>query len=419
VAPVRARASADDRSNAAPSWARNNNGAQAVMIPSRDGPGAGGGQAGRAVSAQRQPARAANGGGANRVSAASKAEPDRPWRANMGGKAGAGGDKQDPGGKKSKPVFSGPDAELAQQLERDMLDGSPGVRWEDIAGLAEAKRVLQEAAVLPLQMPEYFTGIRRPFKGVLLFGPPGTGKTMLAKAVATEAECTFFNVSSASLGSKYRGESERLVRCLFDMARHHAPSIIFIDEVDSLCGQRGSEGEHEASRRVKTELLTQVDGMHVTPSSGEGGEVASTRVMVLAATNFPWAIDEAMRRRLEKRIYIPLPEIKECAELLAISLKGVVLGADCNLDKIAKSLAGYSGDDITNICRDAAFNGMRRNIAGRTPAELRQLKEQGQDMAQEPVLQSDFEQALKRINPSVSPADIKRHLNWSAEFGSG
>ncbi|KAL6747425.1 katanin catalytic subunit, 60 kDa [Haematococcus lacustris] len=425
VAPARARISADDN-NKLPQWSRNNAAPQPAV---QGGPG-------RAISAQRQqPAPTRVNAGNARGVGGGKQEPDRPWRANMGNGGGAGagqagkagqpagnGNGAAGAGEKRKINYVGPDADLAPMLERDMMDGAPGVKWTDIAGLLEAKRVLEEAAVLPLIMPEYFTGIRRPFKGVMLFGPPGTGKTMLAKAVATETGCAFFSVSSATLASKYRGESERMVRCLFDLARAAGPSIIFIDEVDSLCSQRGAQGEHEASRRVKTELLTQVDGCHVVPADDSGaaeGEAGPPkRVMVLAATNFPWDIDEAMRRRLEKRIYIPLPGRDERLELLRINLRELILGDDVNLEEVADKLEGYSGDDITNICRDAAMNGMRRNIAGKTPTELKKLRELGQDLSKEPVLQEDMAAAMRRISPSVGAADIQRHVEWNNEFGS-
>ena len=132
------------------------------------------------------------------------------------------------------PNGEGPDSQLIEMVERDMMERSPNVRFDDIAGLEDAKDTLKEAVLLPLLMPEFFRGVRRPWKGVLLYGPPGTGKTLLAKALATQGKTTFFNVSPTTFASKWQGESEKLVRLLFEMARFYAPSTIFIDEVDSI-----------------------------------------------------------------------------------------------------------------------------------------------------------------------------------------
>jgi len=242
-----------------------------------------------------------------------------------------------------------------------------------------------------------------------MVGPPGTGKTMLAKAVATECGTTFFNVSSSTLTSKYRGESEKLVRLLFEMARFYAPSTIFIDEIDSLCSRRGSESEHEASRRVKSELLVQMDGM--SSITDEPGKV----VMVLAATNFPWDIDEALRRRLEKRIYIPLPTLEGREALLAINLKEVKVVEDLELKSVARRLEGYSGADITNVCRDASMMSMRRKIAGLKPMEIRNLNQDELDM---PVSKQDFMEAVQKCNKSVSKEDLEKYEKWMEEFGS-
>ncbi|XP_048787952.1 katanin p60 ATPase-containing subunit A-like 1 isoform X2 [Lagopus muta] len=305
----------------------------------------------------------------------------------------------------------GYDKDLVEALERDIVSRNPSIHWDDIADLEEAKKLLREAVVLPMWMPDFFKGIRRPWKGVLMVGPPGTGKTMLAKAVATECGTTFFNVSSSTLTSKYRGESEKLVRLLFEMARFYAPTTIFIDEIDSICSRRGTSDEHEASRRVKSELLVQMDGVGGALENDD----PSKMVMVLAATNFPWDIDEALRRRLEKRIYIPLPTAKGRAELLKINLREVELDPNISLEEIAEKIEGYSGADITNVCRDASLMAMRRRINGLTPEEIRALSKEELQM---PVTKGDFELALKKISKSVSAADLEKYEKWMAEFGS-
>lgn len=306
---------------------------------------------------------------------------------------------------------TGYDKDLVEALERDIISQNPNIRWDDIADLEEAKKLLKEAVVLPMWMPDFFKGIRRPWKGVLMVGPPGTGKTLLAKAVATECKTTFFNISSSTLTSKYRGESEKLVRLLFEMARFYAPTTIFIDEIDSICSRRGTSEEHEASRRVKAELLVQMDGV----GGSVENEDPSKMVMVLAATNFPWDIDEALRRRLEKRIYIPLPSGQGREDLLRINLRELELADDVDLAKIAKKMEGYSGADITNVCRDASLMAMRRRIEGLTPEEIRNLSRDDMHM---PTSMEDFEMALKNVSKSVSAADIEKYEKWICEFGS-
>ena len=313
------------------------------------------------------------------------------------------------------------DRELVDMIERDILDKHPSVRWNDVAGLSEAKRLLEEAVVLPRLMPEFFRGIRRPWRGVLMFGPPGTGKTLLAKAVATECGTTFFNVTATTLGSKWRGESEKLVKLLFEMARFYAPSTIFIDEIDSLASKRASEGEHEASRRVKSEMLIQMDGVGVSSTTSDNNDDTSAeeadqkQVMVLGATNFPWHLDDAIIRRLEKRIYIPLPDVQACKELLRINLKEVLVDPSVNMELLAAKLPGYSGADITNVCRDASLMGMRRRIGGLTTEQIGSLNKEDMDI---PVTQTDFDMALAKINSSGNREEIAKYDKWMADFGA-
>ncbi|XP_061678374.1 vacuolar protein sorting-associated protein 4A isoform X6 [Syngnathoides biaculeatus] len=227
----------------------------------------------------------------------------------------------------------------------------PNVRWNDVAGLEGAKEALKEAVILPIKFPHLFTGKRTPWRGILLFGPPGTGKSYLAKAVATEANnSTFFSVSSSDLMSKWLGESEKLVKNLFDLARQHKPSIIFIDEVDSLCGSR-NENESEAARRIKTEFLVQMQGVG---NNNDG-------ILVLGATNIPWVLDAAIRRRFEKRIYIPLPEEPARAQMFRLHLGNTPHSlSEADLRQLAHKTNGYSGADISIIVRDALMQPVRK-----------------------------------------------------------
>ncbi|XP_077451986.1 vacuolar protein sorting-associated protein 4A isoform X7 [Stigmatopora argus] len=240
---------------------------------------------------------------------------------------------------------------LQEQLVGAIVMEKPNVRWNDVAGLEGAKEALKEAVILPIKFPHLFTGKRTPWRGILLFGPPGTGKSYLAKAVATEANnSTFFSVSSSDLMSKWLGESEKLVKNLFDLARQHKPSIIFIDEVDSLCGSR-NENESEAARRIKTEFLVQMQGVG---NNNDG-------ILVLGATNIPWVLDAAIRRRFEKRIYIPLPEEPARIQMFRLHLGNTPHSlSETDLRQLAHKTDGYSGADISIIVRDALMQPVRK-----------------------------------------------------------
>uniref|UniRef100_A0A673HZ74 vesicle-fusing ATPase n=1 Tax=Sinocyclocheilus rhinocerous TaxID=307959 RepID=A0A673HZ74_9TELE len=239
---------------------------------------------------------------------------------------------------------------LQEHLMGAIVTEKPNVRWSDVAGLEGAKEALKETVILPIKFPHLFTGKRTPWRGILLFGPPGTGKSYLAKAVATEANnSTFFSVSSSDLMSKWLGESEKLVKNLFDLARQHKPSIIFIDEVDSLCGSR-NENESEAARRIKTEFLVQMQGVG---NNNDG-------ILVLGATNIPWVLDAAIRRR-SKRIYIPLPEEPARAAMFRLHLGNTPHSlTEADLRQLARKTDGYSGADISIIVRDALMQPVRK-----------------------------------------------------------
>ncbi|KAM3351026.1 hypothetical protein ACQJBY_023191 [Aegilops geniculata] len=295
---------------------------------------------------------------------------------------------------------------LAETLLRDIIRGSPDVKWESIKGLETAKRLLKEAVVMPIKYPKYFTGLLSPWKGILLFGPPGTGKTMLAKAVATECKTTFFNISASSIVSKWRGDSEKLVKVLFELARHHAPSTIFLDEIDAIISQRGeARSEHEASRRLKTELLIQMDGLTKTDEL----------VFVLAATNLPWELDAAMLRRLEKRILVPLPEAEARHAMFEEFLPSTPDTMEIPYDVLVENTEEYSGSDIRLVCKEAAMQPLRRLMA---VLEGRQ-EEMPEDELPEvgPIAAEDIELALRNTRPSAH-LHAHRYEKFNQDYGS-
>jgi katanin p60 ATPase-containing subunit A1 len=306
-----------------------------------------------------------------------------------------------------KAPYTGDDPKFVQPIESEIIDTTLSLNWDDIASLETAKRLLKEAVVLPMLMPDLFVGIREPWKGVLLFGPPGTGKTMLAKAVASQAKTTFFNISAATLVSKWHGESEKMVKVLFNMARYYAPSTIFFDEIDCLMGMRGANHEHESSRRLKSELLTQMDGM----MSADGAPV-----MVLATSNKPWDLDDAFRRRLEKRIYIPLPDKDARVEMFRLNTSSLKLVADIDFAELSNRTGGFSGADIKLLCRDACMMPMRELMLTKSPEEIKALKDAGELELQ--VSMRDFLASLQNINASVGADETAKYEMWSNEFGS-
>ncbi|XP_016053770.1 PREDICTED: fidgetin-like protein 1 [Miniopterus natalensis] len=291
---------------------------------------------------------------------------------------------------------------MIELIMSEIMDHGPPVNWEDIAGVEFAKATIKEIVVWPMMRPDIFTGLRGPPKGILLFGPPGTGKTLIGKCIASQSGATFFSISASSLTSKWVGEGEKMVRALFAVARCQQPAVIFIDEIDSLLSQR-ADGEHESSRRIKTEFLVQLDG--ATTSSED-------RILVVGATNRPQEIDEAARRRLVKRLYIPLPEASARRQIVTnLMSKEQCLLREEDLELVVQHSEGFSGADVTQLCREASLGPIRSlqatDIATITADQV------------PPITYVDFENAFRTVRPSVSPKDLELYENWNRTFGCG
>jgi transitional endoplasmic reticulum ATPase len=280
--------------------------------------------------------------------------------------------------------------EITPTAMREVYVESPNIHWDAVGGLEDVKESLKEAVEWPLKTPERFTrvGITPP-KGILLHGPPGCGKTLLARVVATESEANFISVRGPEIFSKWVGESEKAIREIFRKARMAAPSIIFFDEFDALVPMRGMGGDSRVTERVISQLLTEIDGL-----------VSLENVVVIAATNRPDIIDPAVLRpgRFDRRVYVPPPDFEARRKILGIKTEEMPLDDSVSLDDISKSMDGYSGADIDSLVREAGLNALRR------------------DPEADSVITQDFDSAMNEIAPSITPEMVNWYENSKQRF---
>ena len=315
---------------------------------------------------------------------------------------------------------------LAKQLSGTLITETPNVKWEDVAGLEKAKEALKEAVVLPIKFPQLFQEKRKPWKGILLYGPPGTGKSYLAKAAATETGGKFFSVSAANIVSKWMGESEKLIKGLFDLARQNKPAVIFLDEIDSVLSAR-SDNENDATRRLKTEFLIQMQGVG---KDDEG-------VLVLGATNIPWGLDPAVRRRFQKKIYISLPDVKARRLMFILNLGNTENDiTEKEFDTLAEMTEGYSGSDIATLTQDAIYGPLRKcqrakffkkidndHIVPCSPSDPGAFRmtmneiEKPESLVPPKVTFEDYIQSIQKIKATVNQKDLEKQEEFTKEFG--
>ncbi|KAM0725380.1 Katanin p60 ATPase-containing subunit A-like 2 [Formica fusca] len=296
--------------------------------------------------------------------------------------------------------------EIADVISREIVQQKLNVHWDDVKGLKKCKTLLKEAIFYPMKYPSLFSGKLGSCKGVLLYGPPGTGKTMLAKAVATECQSTFFNITSSSVISKWRGDSEKYIRVLTDLAKHYAPTIIFIDEIDWTTTNNTDYGSSssEPARRFRAELLARLDGLL---------SMDYTNVILLAATNVPWNIDVALLRRLEKRIFVDLPDEPSRLEILRFYVRDNLHDSP-EMFKLAQETAGYSCADLKLLCKEAWISQLRpiwENLETKA-ISVSDIRNDGLISAM-----NHFVFAKHNVKPTTKHINAQ-YMEWHKQFGS-
>jgi AAA+ superfamily predicted ATPase len=298
------------------------------------------------------------------------------------------------------------DKHLVERICSEICDRPQNIQWSDIAGLEHVKNAVQEIAVWPMLKPHLFTGARAVPRGMLLFGPPGTGKTLIGRAVASQCCATFFSISSSSLTSKWIGEAEKLVRALFTIAIAVQPSVVFVDEIDSILSARKAEGEHESSRRLKTELMVQMEGI-----SGDDAH----QVLLIGATNRPQEMDDAARRRMPKQLHVPLPCLEARREIVNHMLKRTRTSlSEEQMHTLCEKTNGYSASDMKHLVQEAARAPLREVLASAGDPTRTELNEE----SIRPVSLSDFKKASKQVRPTVTEEEVTFHREWDRMHGA-
>ena len=308
-------------------------------------------------------------------------------------------DKCDEPESEEKEDSDNEDAKLRKKLNNCLIQNNPKVKWDDIPGLEKAKQILKDAAILPIQFPQLFVGKLKPIKAILLYGPSGTGKSHLVKALINEANIPSFSASAADIISSYMGESEKLIKNLFDLAGKETHSIIFLDQIDFILAKY----DDGINKKIMNELLKQMREV----------ENKNKNILVIGSTNMPWVLDPLALKLFQKKIYIGLPAFEERKLLFKIHLSEIKNNLeDEQFNSLSELTEGYSGSDVYNLIQEALYEPLRKNQSA--PGSK---KEEGEIVESSGVSYKDLVSSLENMKKSVTEENLKKFNDFTEEFG--